>query len=627
MKSGSFDSKRVPVSQRHMSEEATVNSDGHLLTVTMDGRKIDVPPGTTLLEVAERLNIHIPTLCTHEDLCVVGNCRICVVEVVGYASLQAACAYPVTEPVTVNTYSGRIRQTRRHMIQLLLAHHDGECHSCSKNGACELAALSEAYGVSDIGFARNEEPGLFDNSSSLLARDMKKCVLCRRCVRACIDMQEVGVMEAVGKGDQIEIETFGKKALGEVVCIGCGQCISHCPTAALVNPDETDKVWRAIEDPSRHVVLQLSPSARVSLTEMLGLGSGTTKCSQLIAMLRAVGFDAVFDTQLASSLLVEAQARLLVSSICDSIQNSDSPQVPVFSSNCSGWVKFMEHFAPTMLKHMSPLKSPEQLLGTFIRSHHARHFGGDPSAVVSVASAPCSSRKFEAESPLHTYHGDRNIDVALTTMELGKMLKASGIGISQMTDSEFDSLFCTLESMPFTPHNSMLHQLCGAVYQKITGSRLSSKVDIAYTSPFSISGAYIMKVPVPKVNPALGGDEHRPLEALKGRTLYFGKCEGTANAKKVLENIENGGEFSRCHFIEFLACPDGCFGGGGHPNPTGRQIRQLRKEAFPVSYTLPDAETAWIQSFHDKCAATELDESTNLSDLHASYMPRGKFMK
>ncbi|MBN2715757.1 MAG: (2Fe-2S)-binding protein [Deltaproteobacteria bacterium] len=629
MTHGNFDRRRVPVSQRLMSAEATANSDGNLVTVTMDGREIKVTPGTTLLEAAARLGIHIPTLCTHPDLCVVGNCRVCMVEVDGTDALQAACATPVTEPVTVRTYSGKIRRVRRHMLQLLLAHHDGECHSCSRNGACELAELSEAYGVTEVGFARNRESRVFDNSSSLLVRNMNKCVLCRRCVRACIDMQEVGVMEAVGKGEQIEIETFGKKNMAEVVCIGCGQCISHCPTAALVNPDDTDKVWQAIDNPDRHVVLQLSPSVRVALWEMLGMAPGTDDVGPLVHMLRAAGFNAVFDGQQAAALIIAEQARLLSAIICEGLAHPEKDRWPVLSANCSGWVKYMEHFAPAMLKHMSPLKSPEQLLGTLVRTHYARHYGGEPSAVVSVASAPCASRKFEAESPLNTQFGEKSVDYVLTTVELGKMLKESGIGLSRMPAGKFDGLICTNAAVSFTPGNSMVHQLCGAVFELVTGTPISKKVKIEYTSPFGISGAYIMNVPIQGVNDATGKNKNGNGDGggQKGMQLRFGKCEGTANAKRVIEDIRNGGPFSRCHFIEFLACPDGCFGGGGHPAPTSSGIRQMRREAFPVSYALAEPEAAWIGEIHAQCQNGTLDEMTTLDAFYTSYMPRGKFMK
>ena len=629
MVGGNFDRRRVPVSQRHMSKEATANSDGNLVPVTMDGKQVRVAPGTTLLEVAAKLNIHIPTLCTHEDLCVVGNCRICVVEVDGYDALQAACAWPVTAPVTVRTHSSKIRRVRRHMIQLLLAHHEGECHACSRNGACELAQLSETYGVTEVGFARNQEQRVRDNSCALLIRDMNKCVLCRRCVRACIDMQEVGVMEAVGKGEQIEIETFGQKKMSDVVCIGCGQCISHCPTAALVNPDDTARVWQAIDNPEKHVVLQLSPAVRVALTEVLGMPPGTIRCEQLISLFKAAGFNTVIDTQLAISLVVAEQARLLSARILDAICDEKPRRLPVFSSNCSGFVKFMEHFAPSMLQHMSPLKSPEQLLGSLIRAHYAQTFGGEPSSVLSVSSAPCASRKFEAESPLYSRSGEKNIDVVLTTIELGKMLKASGVGIDQMPPAKFDSIICTTDAMRFTPSNSMLHQLCGAVYTLVTGTSFSKSVKIEYSSPFNIAGAYIMNIPIVSVASTFfhGRSDKGVSKKLEGKYLRFGKCEGTANAKKVLENIRQGGAFSECHFIEFLACPDGCFGGGGHLSPTGRQIRQMRKEAFPVNYTLPKTEAKWLKNLHEQCLTGTLDGAVSIDDFYTSYMPRGKFMK
>ncbi len=612
-----------------MSREATVNSDGRQISVTMDGREVQVSPGTTILEVARKLNIHIPTLCTHEDLCVVGNCRICAVEIDGHDSLAAACAWPVTEPLSIRTVSPRIRSVRRHMIQLLLSNHPGECHSCTRNGACELAALAEAYGVDEVVFARNQSAKVRDASSPLLVRDMNKCVLCRRCVRACIDLQEVGVMEAVGKGDHIEIQTFGNKRMRDVVCIGCGQCVSHCPTAALVNSDDTATVWRAIDDPSRHVVLQISVEVQVALAEIFGMDPGTVQSGQIVAACRAAGFDAVFDTQLAVSLAVEEQSTLLIQRLTTVFQSDTRENWPVLSSDCSGFVRFMEYFNPKLLKRLSPLKTPEQLLGTLVRTYFAHHFSGDPSAIVSVAAVPCTSRKVDADSPLSVTQGGKNVDIAITTVELGRMLRSAGVQLSQMTPRPFDRVLDATMPESLTPYNSMLHLLMGAVYRKLTGNELNQTVEVDYEAPFSVPGAYIMRIPVLGSTTSDASAIFASMDeiTLNGGHLRFGKCEGTANAKRVIEDIARGGEFSRCHYIEFLACPDGCFGGGGHPAPTGRQIRQLRKEAHPVCMSLPDNERQWFESHYLQWISGALDDVLTRDHFNTSYMPRGKFIR
>lgn len=630
MSSKSYDKKRVPVSQRHMSQEASIVSDGKHVPVTLNGRSIFVTPGTTILEAAQNIGIRIPTLCTHEDLCVVGNCRVCVVEVEGYDSLQAACAYPITECITVRTHSAKIRKVRQHMLKLLLAHHTGDCFVCRRNATCELSQLAVEFGVDTVTFKKNEESRTQDASARTLVRDMNKCVLCRRCVRACIDMQEVGVMEAVGKGDHIEIETFGNKSMVDVVCIGCGQCVSRCPTAALTYSDDTRKVWQAIDDPRKHVVIQLPPSVRSSIAETIGLPPGTLFCGELISQIRGMGFDKVFDTQLANSLAVQEQAKQLMELLFSTRSERGATERIVFSSNSSGWVKYMEHFTPTFLQYLSPLKSPEQLLGTLVRTHYTHRTNIEPSSIVSVAAVPCASKKNETESSLAVTAGMKNVDYALTTLELGKMIKESGVHLSHLPQQPFDSFFDDGSDITeFPPFHSMLHMLSGVLYQMITGEPLTSEVDVAYTAPFDIPGAFIMSIPIHHVADSAStwlADDADPKQ-MEGEALVFGKCEGTANAKKVIEDICKGGPFSKCHYIEFLACPDGCVGGGGQPVPTGKIIRQSRKEAFPPQTAFTPAQRNYLEELHQRCSTTQLPGGFTKDDFFTRYTPRGKFIK
>ncbi|MBN2342871.1 MAG: (2Fe-2S)-binding protein [Deltaproteobacteria bacterium] len=629
MSSQSYDKHRVPVSQRHMSKEASQTSDGRMVTVSFDGTDVQVAPGTTILDAAQRVGVRIPTLCTHEDLCVVGNCRICVVEVEGRDALQAACAFPVTESIRVTTQSAKIRTARQHMIQLLLAHHSGDCFSCRRNGTCELSSLAAEFGVDSVAFEKNADGRTQDYSSLALSRDMNKCVLCRRCVRACIDMQEVGVMEAVGKGDHIEIETFGNKPLKDVVCIGCGQCVARCPTAALSYPDETSKVWEAIDHPQKHVVIQIPVSVRASIGEALGNSPGTALGEQLVSQLYRMGFSRVVDAQLGVSLAIQEQAMELMSLLFSTKARKGAIERIVFSSNSSGWVRYMEHFLPTFLQYLSPLKSPEQLMGTIVRTHYAAHFGIDSSSIVSVAAVPCASKKVEAAGPLALTNGYRNIDYAITTQELAKMIRESGAHLASLPAQSFDSLIEPTAISTFSPFHSVLHMLSGVLFKMITGSRLTKEVSIEYTAPFNLPGAYMMKIPIDKVSPdvsAVLGEDADPSQMV-GQSLVFGKCEGTANAKKVIEDICKGGAFSSCHYIEFLACPDGCLGGGGQPVPTNRTIRQARKEAFPLQLAYPDDIDSYIKDLHTRCLQKSLSGGFNRDHLFTSYTPRGKFIK
>ena len=307
---------RAPLSQQTRRVVTTTSPDaiGATVTVSIDGVEAKVPFGSTILQAAETVGIHIPTLCNHPDLDVAGLCRICVVEVEGQRLLQPACAFPVTNQMTIDTHSRRVRLARRHVLELLLSEHYGDCYSCQRNGNCELQALAEEYGVAKFRFGHPEAPvAEVDDSSYSVVRDMNKCIRCRRCVRTCIDLQEVGVLEAVNRGDQIEITTFGDRPLGEVVCINCGQCINRCPTGALYAKDETDAVWAAIDDPTKHVVIQTAPAPRSAMGECFGLEPGTGVTFQMNTALRRAGFDRVFDTNFTADLtIIEEGTELLI---------------------------------------------------------------------------------------------------------------------------------------------------------------------------------------------------------------------------------------------------------------------------------------------------------------------------
>ena len=292
-------SSRAPISQQALKIEKPVDTEriGALVPVTIDGRDLKVPLGTTILDAAKQIGVHIPTLCHHADLCVAGVCRICVVEIEGMRTLQASCAYPITQPVKVKTHSRLVRQARRHIIDLMLANHYGECYSCNRNNNCELQALAHEYGVDFFRFGHPEEPMFeIDCSSHSVIRDMNKCILCRRCIRTCIDMQEVGVLEVFGRGDDTVVSTFMDKPLSDVVCINCGQCINRCPTGALRANDQTDEVWAAIDDPQKHVVIQTAPSPRAGIGECFGLEPGKALTFEMNTALRRCGFDRIFDT-------------------------------------------------------------------------------------------------------------------------------------------------------------------------------------------------------------------------------------------------------------------------------------------------------------------------------------------
>ncbi|MFW6170216.1 MAG: [Fe-Fe] hydrogenase large subunit C-terminal domain-containing protein, partial [Planctomycetota bacterium] len=394
---------RAPVSQRPQVVAEPENGDalGAKITVTIDDNTISVPMGTTLLEAARKLGIHIPTLCHHDDLCVAGVCRVCVVEVEGQRTLQASCAYPVTQPITIKTHTRKVRRARRHVVDLLLSEHYGQCYACFRNNNCELQALAKEYGVDYFRFGHPEKPAHpLDLSSYSVVRDMNKCVLCRRCVRTCIDLQEVGVLEAVGRGNKTKIATYLDKPLADVVCINCGQCINRCPTGALRANDPTDEVWAAIDDPTKHVVMQTAPSPRAAIGEEFGLAPGIPMTWEMNTALRRCGFDKVFDTNFTADLTIIEEGTELIQRLYRNLVQGDASQpLPQFTSCSPGWVKYIEHFHPEYLDHVSSAKSPQQMFGALIKTWYAQLNGIDPKNIVSVALMPCAAKKFECNRP------------------------------------------------------------------------------------------------------------------------------------------------------------------------------------------------------------------------------------
>jgi NADH dehydrogenase/NADH:ubiquinone oxidoreductase subunit G len=332
---------RAPLSQQTRRVVTTTSPDaiGATVTVKIDGVEAKVPFGSTILQAAESIGVHIPTLCHHPDLDVAGICRICVVEVAGQRLLQPACVFPVTNQMTIDTHSRRVRLARRHVLELLLSEHYGECYSCQRNGNCELQALAEEYGITDFRFGHPEAPvAEVDSSSYSVVRDMNKCIRCRRCVRTCIDLQEVGVLEAVSRSDSTEITTFGDRPLGEVVCINCGQCINRCPTAALYAKDETDAVWAAIDDPGKHVVIQTAPAPRSAMGECFGLEAGTGVTFEMNTALRRAGFDRVFDTNFTADLtIIEEGTELILRLYKALVEKDETIALPQFTSCSPGW--------------------------------------------------------------------------------------------------------------------------------------------------------------------------------------------------------------------------------------------------------------------------------------------------
>jgi iron-only hydrogenase group A len=643
-KAAAHDIAQTPGSQRPhvIASDAPPDAIGATVNVTIDGKPVRARLGETILQAARQVGVEIPTLCQHDDLCIAGVCRVCLVEVEGQARLQAACAYPISDPIKVQTHSRKVRQARRDIVDLLLSEHCGDCYACSRNGNCELQKLARDVGVDYHRFGQRLEPvHEIDRSGYAVVRDMDKCVNCRRCVRTCHDMQGVGALEAIGRGKDTEMGTYLDKSLGDVVCINCGQCINRCPTGALQANNVSDQVWAAIDDPTKHVVFQTAPAPRAAIGESFGLPPGTAVTWQLNTALRRIGIDKVFDTNFTADLtILEEGTELLLRLYQNLVKQDTSHPLPQFTSCSPGWVKFIEHFYPEYLDNMSTAKSPQQMFGALIKTFYAQRAGVDPKDIVSVALMPCTAKKFEAHRPEMAASGHRDVDFGLTTRECAQMIIEAGIDLKEMPESEFDDPFGTASGsgVIFGATGGVMEAALRTVLELVTGKPVENfyaHADIIPVRGFEECRMAELTIPDEVAEPpdlikALIPD----FKWAAGARLKVGVAHGAANARRVMDDIKAGGKFSECHFIEFMACPGGCLGGGGQPIPTNAEIRAKRAEAIYAEDS-HYGEQGRARKSHENPAVLRLYQEfipegpcSALSHklLHTHYTPRGKYI-
>jgi len=631
---------RAPVSQQSMTipKPASTDTIGGQVSVSINGQEVKVPLGTTILDAAQKIGVRIPTLCHHPDLCVAGVCRVCVVEVEGQRTLQAACAFPVTSPIKVHTHTQKVRQARRHVVDLLLSEHYGECYACGRNNNCELQSLAKEYGVDFFRFGHPEKPvHKIDQSSYSVIRDNNKCVLCRRCVRTCIDLQEVGTIEVAGRSDKSYITTFLDKPLGDVVCINCGQCINRCPTGALRANDPTDEVWAAIDDPKKHVVIQTAPAPRAAIGECFGLAPGHPLTFEMNTALKRCGFDRVFDTNFTADLTILEEGTELILRLYKALVGKEPDiALPQFTSCSPGWVKYLEHFYPEYIPNVSSAKSPQQMFGAVIKTYYAKMHGIDPKDIVTVALMPCSAKKFECNRPEMADSGFKDVDYGLTTRELAKMIREAGIDLPAMPKSDFDDPFGTAtgSGVIFGATGGVMEAALRTVVELVCGIKVENLFDHADIIPVrGFEGVRYVELPITQVGPVPDILKHLVpnWDWLKGATLKVAVAHGTANAKRVMEDIKAGGKFSECHFIEFMGCPGGCIGGGGQPIPTSPEIRMARAKAIYSE----DADCKVRKSHENEAVLKIYNEFLTEGPcghkshelLHTHYTPRGKYIE
>lgn len=617
---------RSPVSQRPLEMKNLKDKKGIGATVTIDlnGVRIPVQLGKTILEVCKENNIHIPTLCYHEDLCIAGNCRMCVVEVEGMRTLQAACAFPITSPVKIKTFSDKVRKARKHIVDLMLSEHYGECYSCVRNNNCELQKLAREYGVDSYEFGHVCEPRFeVDRSSHAVVRDMDKCILCRRCVRTCIDLQEVGVLEAINRGYDTKISTFMDKPLADVICINCGQCINRCPTGALHANDPSDEIWKAIEDPTKHVVMQTAPSPRAAIGEEFGLPAGMSMTGELNTAVKRMGFDRVFDTNFSADLTIMEEGTELLNRLKKVIVDKDEKvMLPQFTSCSPGWVKFIEHFYPEYLEYLSTAKSPQQMFGSVIKTFYAKEEGIDPKDIVTVALMPCAAKKFECNRKEMNSSGYKDVDYGLTTREMAKMIREAGLRLPELPKSNFDEPFgdASGAGLIFGATGGVMEAALRTVYELVTGRPVpfnGLNIDVCR----GMKGIKEASVKLENCK--------EDFKFLEGVELKFIVAHGTANAKTVMEMLIRG-ELKGYHFVEIMGCPGGCIGGGGQPIPTSDLIRRMRAKAiYEEEATMPvrkSHENPRIKYIYEKFLTDGPCGKISHKLLHTTYEKRGKYI-
>ncbi|MFA8450888.1 MAG: NADH-dependent [FeFe] hydrogenase, group A6 [Bacteroidales bacterium] len=535
---------------------------------------VEVPEGTTVLDAAKKLNFKIPTLCQHKDLCVAGNCRVCVTEQVGAKALIAACATPVHDGMEIITNSLKVRTARKHIIELLLSEHKEDCTQCYKNGNCELQALAHEYSVGenpliDLVPLKNFQ---IDFSSPSIIKDDSKCIRCQRCVRTCADLQGVNALAVAYKGHEQKITSFHDRLLSDVVCTNCGQCIIRCPTGALTERNYLEEVWDNILDPEKHVIVQTAPAVRIGLGEELGFEPGQRVTGRMVTALKMLGFNAVLDTDFTADLTIMEEGTELLTRLKKKLVDKDeSIKLPLTTSCSPGWIKFVEHTFPSYLDNVSTCKSPQQMFGALAKTYYAQKQNINPSKIVSVSIMPCTAKKYEANRPEMRDSGYQDVDYVLTTRELARMIRQAGLDFTKLEEDKFDSLMgnSTGAAVIFGVTGGVMEAALRTAYEIVTGKEVPFD-NLEITPVRGMEGIREASVKIEDCQPDWA--------FLEGVELKCAVAHGLANARKIMDAIDQGK--ADYHFVEVMACPGGCLGGGGQPIPTDMDIRMERARAI-----------------------------------------------
>lgn len=541
-----------------------------MVNITINNRKISAYEGETIMEAARRNNINIPSLCWLEGVHRVGSCRICVVEVEGAKTLQASCIVPVQEGMVIRTNTEKVRKTRKLLYELIMSDHPKECLGCARNQNCELQKLGEMISAGEGRFEGERSKSDIDDSSPSIVRDMSKCILCRRCVTVCNEIQEVGVLNVQNRGFDSIVGPAEGLALNTVNCTYCGQCTTVCPVGALQEKDSTEAVWNALFDSKKRVIVQTAPAVRAALGEEFGDEPGTLVTGKMATALRELGFDDVFDTNFAADLTIIEEGSELLERLTAALSGKQAV-LPMITSCSPGWIKYVEHAWPDELDHLSTCKSPHMMLGALAKSFYARKLGIDPKDIFVVSVMPCTAKKFEITRPELSNDGLPNVDAVLTTRELARMIKEAGIDFESLEESDFDSPMglSTGAADIFGTTGGVMEAALRTVYELVTGRELP--FDGLHVKP--IVGLEKIKTAEIQITDTLPQYRH-----FEGVTLRIAVTSGLSGARKLMEEVAAGK--SPFHFIEVMGCPGGCISGGGQPRPVDDAVRKKRLEAI-----------------------------------------------
>ena len=590
--------------------------DNATVNVKINGNDYKVPQNVTILEACKRAGITIPTLCYLEDVATNASCAVCVVEVKGARSLTRSCSTCVREGIEIATSSARIRDARKTSVELLLANHPKDCLSCLRNQNCELQSLAADLGIKENGFVRTKKKEMLDTTSVSITRDPNKCILCGRCIAVCQNVQTVSAIGLSQRGIRTRVSTYMEKGLGNVACTNCGQCALVCPTGAIVERDDTAMVFEEIANPDKVVVVQTAPAIRVGIGEAMGMEAGSLVTGQMVAGLRRLGFSKVFDTQFTADLTILEEGHELIKRI------TTKGVLPMITSCSPGWIKFAEHFFPHALAHLSTCKSPQQMFGAVAKTYYAAKMGIDPRKIVVVSVMPCTAKKYEAKRPemmsAFEYWKEKkawsdddafyDVDYVLTTRELARMFKETGIRFAKLPPEEFDSPLgeSTGAAVIFGATGGVMEAALRTAYEVVTGQTLA---DINFVAVRGMEGIKEAEVD------------------MNGVKVKVAVAHTLKNARTLLEQIER--KESPYAFIEVMTCPGGCLGGGGQPIPTTWEIRKKRAESIykedagkPIRKSHENPQVAALYKEFLKEPLGEMSHHL----LHTTYTKRGLFV-